>query len=129
MRRRSSASVSRFSWYAVSKRSALASRRVSSRRRLCSRLRTGSDFCACLQAALNLCLNQLRLFEHTNDFLPHELVQIILADRPIRANRTTQMTICIRANAAVIVKFLLGGLRRTPIECVAALLAHQHSLQ
>src|SRR5712691_1074126 len=78
---------------------------------------------------MNLCLNQLRLFENTNDFLPHELVQIILADRPIGANRTTQMTIRIRAYAAVIVKFLLGGLRRTPIERIAALLAHQHSLQ
>jgi hypothetical protein len=124
MPRRSSASVSRFSWYAVSKRSV---RQFPAQTLL--PFAHGIGFLRCFQAALNLCLNQLRLFENTNDFWPHELVQIILADRPIGANRTTQMTICIRANAAVIVKLLLGGLRRTPIERVAALPAYQHPLQ
>ena len=58
-----------------------------------------------------------------------ELVQAVLSHWPIGTHRPFEPAISIRADATIVVEFLFGGSSGGPIQCVATLLAYQHSLQ
>ncbi len=56
-----------------------------------------------LDSALDLSANYDRVLQYFNDFSPHQLVQIILADRTIAAYAPVGMAVVIRANAPIII--------------------------
>src|SRR6266446_1042063 len=55
------------------------------------------------EPSVDLTLEQLRIFEQAYDFRPHDLVEKVLAHRPIVTNKLAKVPIGIGAEATVIV--------------------------
>jgi len=60
---------------------------------------------------------------------PYNLVQVILADGPIRALAAVGIAVIIGPEAAIIVEFPLGGPGGSPVKSIAAFAANQQTLQ
>jgi len=74
-------------------------------------------------ASLNLRLDEGRIIAQADHLIPHEPVQAVLSQGPLRTPRPWEPAISIRADATIVVQFLLGGSRGGPLQCVATLLA------
>ena len=55
------------------------------------------------EPSVDLTLEQLRIFEQAYDFRPHDLVEKVLAHRPIVTNKLAKVPIGVGAEATVIV--------------------------
>ena len=81
-----------------------------------------------LAAAIDFSLDEPWIFQQPDDLAPHELIQTILSDWPIRTNWPVQPSITVRTNAAIVVQFLLRRVGGGAIQAVATLLAYQYAL-
>jgi hypothetical protein len=80
-------------------------------------------------AALHLGSNQLRFLQQADHLAPHQLVQILDANRTTAARWIFQMPIPIRSQTTIILGWALGGSRRSAIERITALTTYQQSLK
>jgi hypothetical protein len=53
--------------------------------------------------------NERWYFNQVNNFLPHDLVEQVLADRPAVAHRPAEMAPSVGAEAAIVMDFARGG--------------------
>src|SRR5437762_4378944 len=67
--------------------------------------------------------NERWVFDQVNNFLPHDLVEQVLTDRPTVAHRPAEMAPSVGAEAAVVMDFARGGAGRRPRQRIAAFAA------
>src|ERR1017187_2402129 len=63
------------------------------------------------------------------NFLPNQIVQIVLPYGTTRTGRPPQVPVSIRTQTPIIFDLAPGGSSRSPVQSVAALFTHQQSLQ
>jgi hypothetical protein len=61
-----------------------------------------------VEPAVDLLADQGGVLQQAQDFGPDQVVQQILADRPVIAGGAGQMAVVVRSQAAVIVEFAIG---------------------
>ena len=78
------------------------------------------------QPSVELLLDKRWIFEQSNDFSPHDLIEDLLAHWVIVTHSTTELAPAVGADASVIVKFASAGISRGPRKRISTLLtAHQ----
>ena len=82
-----------------------------------------------LQAAIEFRLDEPGIFDELDDLVPHDRIEKVLADRTIVADRSTGAPPRVRAQAAIVVDLVPGGLGGGPVERIATSVADQHPLQ
>ena len=63
----------------------------------------------CVKAPIEFGPNERWVFDQVNNFLPHDLVEQVLADRPAVAHRPAEMAPSVGAEAAIVMDFARGG--------------------
>jgi hypothetical protein len=63
----------------------------------------------CVKAPIEFGPNERWVFNQVNNFLPHDLVEQVLADRPAVAHRPAEMAPSVGAEAAIVMDFARGG--------------------
>jgi hypothetical protein len=63
----------------------------------------------CVKAPIEFGPNEHWVFNQVNNFLPHDLVKQVLADRPAVAHRPAEMAPSVGAEAAIVMDFARGG--------------------
>ena len=82
-----------------------------------------------VEPAVDLLADQGGVLQQAQDFGPDQVVQQILADRPVIADGALEMAIAVRSQAAVIVELACTRAGRGAIEPVAACAHRPHPLQ
>ena len=82
-----------------------------------------------LEAPLDFRSNETGVFNELEDFVPYQLIEQILAHGTVIAERTVQVTVRIRSQAAVVVDLACAGARGIAVHRVAALVADDDALQ
>ena len=82
-----------------------------------------------VEPAVDLLPDQGGVLQQAQHFGPDQVVQQILADRPVVAGWSGQMAVAVRSQAAVVVDLPRTRPGRGPIQRVAALAARDHALQ
>src|SRR5205814_1634951 len=94
--------------------------RVSSRSRASCLRFVGSAARAASRRRSRFGPNERWVFDQVNNFLPHDLVEQVLTDRPTVAHRPAEMAPSVGAEAAVVMDFARGGAGRRPRQRIAA---------
>ena len=63
----------------------------------------------CVKAPIEFGLDERWVFDQVNNFLPHDLVEQVLTDRPAVAHRPTEMAPSVGAETAIVMDFARGG--------------------
>jgi hypothetical protein len=63
----------------------------------------------CVKAPIEFGLDERWVFNQVNNFLPHDLVEQVLADRPAVAHRPAEMAPSVGAEATIVMDFARGG--------------------
>jgi hypothetical protein len=82
----------------------------------------------CVKAPIEFGPNERWVLDQVNNFLPHDLVEQVLTDRPAIAHRPAEMAPSVGAEAAVIMDFARGGAGRRPRQRIAAFAAGDQPL-
>ena len=82
-----------------------------------------------LFSSIDFGLQQRVVLQQADDLIPYKLIQVILPDRSVRAQRAFELTVSIGADTPIVVQPLSGCACRTPIQSIATPLTVQHPLQ